>query len=302
MGKGERTEGERAVGLLWLAAAAWVGNALYAMGAPGGALKFYSPALVAVAMIAFVILHGCQRYGATVLWRFTIIVFAIAWIFETFSVLTGFPFGRYHYTEVMAPFLWHVPVFVLPAYALMAYASWTLATLLLGHLSARPIGRALWAVPVVAAGAMVAWDLSMDILRSTVEQRWIWMDGGPYFGIPISNYLGWFGVTWLMFQGFALYLRRQPEDSLPMPPVSRRFWLSVPLIYAGFAGEYLLNPFTGHGSGHLTEVNGAFVGLQGVYVDTALICLVTMIPLAAAGIFASLCHRRFASERRRRSL
>ena len=276
-----------AVWFLLLPGAAWAGNALYAMGQPGGVLKFYSPALVALAMIAYVILHGRQRFGAKVMWRFTLIVFAIAWTFETISVTTGFPFGRYHYTEVMAPFLWHVPVFVLPAYALMAYASWSLATLILGRPAARPDPVALWAVPLVAAGAMVAWDLSMDILRSTVEQRWIWIDGGPHYGIPASNYLGWFGVTWLMFQGFALYLWTRPAGTLPKPPTSRGFWLSVPLIYAGFAGEYLLNPFTGHGAGRLAEVNGTLVPVQSLYTDAALICLVTMLPLAAAGARAA---------------
>ncbi len=282
--------------LLLLPLAAWFGNALYALGEPGGWLKEYSPAIVASSLIAFFVLHGKRRYGGEALWRFTIIVFAIAWIFETLSVLTGFPFGHYHYTELMAPFLWHVPVFVLPAYLLMAYASWSLATLLLNRRGARPDRAVLYAAPVLAALAMVAWDLSMDILRSTVEQRWIWVDGGPHFGIPVSNYLGWFGVTWLMFQCFAVYLRDAPVRDLPDAPRGRAYWLSVPLAYAAFAGEYLLNPFTGHGAGLSVPVNAETVAVQLLFSEAALICLMTMIPLALAGALAALRRNAIADK------
>lgn len=282
---------------LFLAFAAWTGNALYALGAPGGWLKEYSPALVATAMIAFVILHGRRRYGGEALWRFTLIVFVIAWVFETVSVLTGFPFGRYHYTEVMAPFLWHVPVFVLPAYFLMAYLSWSLATLLLGRRGARPDRVGLFAVPLLAAGAMVTWDLSMDILRSTVEQRWVWIDGGPHFGVPVSNYLGWFGVTWLMFQSFAVYLRRRAPEGWPAEPEGRAFWLSVPLAYAAFAGEYLLNPFTGTAVGLVAQVNGGDVAVDALFSGAATVCLLTMVPLALGGIWAAWRPRGVPVER-----
>ena len=159
--------------LIWLPLVAWFGNALYAAGAPGGWLKFASPALVASALIAYVFLHGTRRYGRAVLLRFAVIVFVIGWLAETVSINSGFPFGRYHYTEIMAPYLWHVPVFVLPAYALMGYASWSLATLLLDRRSAAPDKVVLVFAPIVAATCMVIWDLSMDPLRATVEGRWI---------------------------------------------------------------------------------------------------------------------------------
>lgn len=248
-------------------------------------------------MIAFVIMHARRRYGGEALWRFTLIVFAIAWVFESISVLTGFPFGRYHYTEVMAPFLWHVPVFVLPAYLLMAYFSWSLATLILGRRGARPDRVAFFAVPVLAAAAMVTWDLSMDILRATVEGRWVWIDGGPHFGIPVSNYLGWFLVTWLMFQSFAIYLRRRPADSWPPAPEGRAFWLSVPLAYAAFAGEYLLNPFTGTATGLVAQVNGVEVPVDMLFAGAAKVCLLTMVPLAVAGVLAALRPRSVPEER-----
>jgi putative membrane protein len=284
--------------LMILPLLAWAGNALYAIGAPGGWLKEYSPALVASALIAYVFLHGKARYGTAALGRFVLIVFAIAWLFETISVLTGFPFGNYHYTEIMAPYLWHVPVFVLPAYALMGYASWSLATLILRRCPARPDALACFIAPLVAAMAMVVWDLSMDPLRSTLEGRWIWLDGGTHIGVPISNYFGWFGVTWLMFQSFALYLHRRPIQTLPAPIRSRPYWLSVPIAYSAFAGEYLLNPFVNPTPLQLVEVNGMPMATQSLFSETATLCFATMIPLAILGLLAAFRPATVSASRR----
>lgn len=284
--------------LIVLPLVAWAGNALYALGDQQGWVKEYSPALVATALIAYVFLHGRERYGSRTLGRFVLIVFAIAWISETVSVITGFPFGNYHYTEIMAPYLWHVPVFVLPAYALMGYASWSLACLLLGRYSARPEGFALLCVPLLAALAMVIWDLSMDPLRATLEGRWVWLDGGAHLGIPISNYFGWFGVTWLMFQSFAAYLWFQPARHLSPMVCSKVYWVSVPLAYSAFAGEYLLNPFVAGAQSQTILVNQAHLRTSALYADVAMLCLFTMIPLAVLGLVIAL---RLPTRRRSRA-
>jgi uncharacterized membrane protein len=67
----------------------------------------------------------------------------------------------------------------------MPYISWTLA---------RPIaGQAtnLLTVPITASFIMVAWDFAQDSVWGTVLNGWAWIDGAPWFGVPISNYFGW---------------------------------------------------------------------------------------------------------------
>src|SRR5258708_16908687 len=54
---------------------------------------------------------------------------------------------------------------------------------------------------------MVAWDLGMDPTNSTIRHLWIWEQGGGYFGVPLTNYLGWFFTVYVFYQLFALYLR-----------------------------------------------------------------------------------------------
>lgn len=267
---------------------AWFGNFLYALGEPTGVLKTYSPALVAGAMIAYVWLHGVARYGRALMLQFILVVFAIGWTFETVSIVTGIPFGNYHYTDLMAPFLGHVPVFVLPAYGIMGYASWSLATLILGQRAVRLDAVGLRWVPVLAACLMVFWDLSMDPLRATVEGRWIWADGGAHFGVPKLNYLGWFVVTWLMFRVFALRLQ---IARLPVRMTAHRglIWWTVPALYLAFAVEYLLNPLLDHGAATTLVLDGMLVSVQDVYVGVAGLCAVTMVPMALLGM---LCVMR----------
>jgi len=47
---------------------------------------------------------------------------------------------------------------------------------------------------------MVAWDLGMDPTSSTIRHLWIWEQGGGYFGVPLTNYLGWFFTVYVFFQ------------------------------------------------------------------------------------------------------
>jgi putative membrane protein len=283
-----------------LALVAWIGNGLYAFGDSGGALKYWSSALVAGAMIGFLIVHGRIIYTQRQLLGFTVAVFAVGWMFETLSVISGFPFGNYHYTDAMAPFLGNVSVYVLPAYWVMGYVSWSMSRILLNRLDAEVDATLQFGAPVLASGLMVLWDLSMDPLRATVEQRWIWQDGGPHLGVPIANYFGWAFVTWVMFQSFAILLTFWGRNTAtPAPAVARRYWLSVPLIYVAFAVEYLVNPIAAAGSQATVAVNGIPTPVIGIFTVVAQLTAVTMIPVALLAAF--LVMKSEARERQGRA-
>ena len=261
--------------------AAWIGNALYALGEPGGFLKSYSPAIVASAMIGFVLSHGHHSGGWRSLLLFIGSVFLVGWAAETVGIITGFPFGEYHYSEIMWPFIGHVPVSVLPAYCVMGYVSWSMARILLNRLDARMDWRFMVTAPIVAALLMVIWDVSMDPLRATVEQRWIWLDGGLHYGIPLTNFAGWFGVTWAMFQLYALLLARfRPGRMAHAYQADRGFWYAVPLMYLAFAVEYLANPVVAGSIAGAVDVNGTQMGLAQLYAEIAVIACFTMLPAA----------------------
>jgi putative membrane protein len=62
-----------------------------------------------------------------------------------------------------------------------------------------------------------------------LDRAWIWQDGGEYFGVPVSNFVGWFLTAYVYYQAFALYCRTK---STRKPPARTPFWLQAILVYA----------------------------------------------------------------------
>src|SRR5205085_3727523 len=92
-----------------------------------------------------------------------------------------------------------------------------------------------FAVPFIASFMMVAWDLGMDPTSSTIRHSWIWEQGGGYFGVPLTNYLGWFFTVYVFFQVFALYLRlRKVSREGEEPTLPRSYYAQAIVMNALF--------------------------------------------------------------------
>jgi uncharacterized membrane protein len=190
-------------------------------------------------------------------WRTTLLFMALTYLValagEWSSVHNGFPFGLYHYVEATrGRELWiaGVPFFDSLSFTFLGFASYSTALLL-----AAPLYRAggdlrildTWAlrrsprVWLMAALFMVMVDTVVDPL-SVRGDRWFlgrifWYDpSGAHFGVPISNYLGWFLVAATAIAIFQLLDarmsrgRNQPRGVLPALP-SRA--LLGPTLYCG---------------------------------------------------------------------
>src|SRR6266567_6263396 len=94
------------------------------------------------------------------------------------------------YFFVIGPKLFLVPLLIGPAYFGTGYLAWVLATVLIGDVRPKGSWFTTFAVPFIASFMMVAWDLSMDPTSSTIQHLWIWEQGGGYFGVPLTNFLG----------------------------------------------------------------------------------------------------------------
>jgi putative membrane protein len=134
---------------------------------------------------------------------------AVAWTAEFLSTRIGIPFGLYHYTGATRGqelFLANVPAFDSISFVFLAYASYCLARLALRR--ARGPG-----VVALAAVAMMLLDVLIDPLAVRGD-RWFlgriffYPDGGAFFGVPLSNFLGWMIVGAAAVGGFVLVSRR----------------------------------------------------------------------------------------------
>jgi uncharacterized membrane protein len=179
-------------------------------------------ALDVLSAMSFALVDGARHYRLRGILIFAGLCFLVGNIAENLSIATGFPFGRYYFVELMGPKLFQVPVLLGLAYIGMSYVSWSLARLIVGKPEAPVVGWRIVALPAVASCVMVAWDLAQDPVWATVLHGWVWRDGGAWFGVPVSNYLGWYGTVFTIYLFFALSLRRWPITETAMPQPSLR--------------------------------------------------------------------------------
>ncbi len=237
--------------------------------------------------LLFAWLHGALLLGRRAIVAFFLLFLVVGNSIENLGVATGFPFGHYYFTDHMGPKLFHVPILLGLAYLGMGYISWTLALLILGNRNTKNrLARFRFvALPLMASFLMVAWDFSQDPVWSTIERCWIWPQGGAYFGVPISNFFGWYLTVYVFYQLFALYLRR---SSTGLSPLSTRHWQLAVLFYLVCAAGNLLLLFGAPPGGlaTVTDPSGATWTVRDILVASALVSIFTM---GAFAMFAWLC-------------
>ncbi len=176
-------------------------------------------ALDVLSALAFALIDGQRHYRVRGILVFAAICLVVGNLLENLSILTGFPFGHYYFLNLMGPKFLHVPVLLGFAYVGMAYVSWILGCVIAGSSQSAGTRGRLISVPLIAAFIMTAWDLAQDPVWATILRGWIWRDGGPWFGVPISNYLGWYVTVFTIYLLFALYLRVNSAFDIPVNPV-----------------------------------------------------------------------------------
>jgi len=135
--------------------------------------------------------------------------FLVSLILESAGVLTGLIYGRYYYTDRMGyKILGLVPLLIPLSWFMMIYASYDIADLIIGP-RRRPstLADIAWQ-GALASLAMTAWDLSMDPRASSLMGMWVWLEKGPWFGVPVQNYVGWLITAFAVYLLYGLYARR----------------------------------------------------------------------------------------------
>jgi uncharacterized membrane protein len=241
-----------------------------------------------VPLAVFALIHGSILYGARGMAAFTAFCLGIGAVCESLSLRTGFPFGHYAFTSLMGPKIVQVPILLVLAYLGIGYCSWVLSLLILGYRNKPVTGVRVIALPLLASLLMLAWDLSMEAIWSTVDRAWIWRDGGSFYGVPLSNFLGWFFTAFLFYQAFALYCRANPIQPTPS---SRSYWRVPILCYGVCAYGNLLIFRTGLFPHAVTDATGRTWLTMDILVVCTLVSVFAMGPMALLAL-----HRLKAQE------
>ena len=214
--------------------AMWVLLSVYAVARvfqvlPGRLPMMGVVALHVLPLLVFALIHGVMSYRMHGILIFFAMCLVVGNVFENLGVATGFPFGRYYFTDAMGPKLFQVPILLGLAYVGMGYLSWTLGRVILGYLRTPLVGAQVITLPLVASFIMVAWDFANDPVWANINRLWVWQHGGAYFGVPLTNFVGWYFVVYLIYQSFAIYLRERSANDNPMPS---GYWRWAVIFYA----------------------------------------------------------------------
>ena len=258
--------------ILWILAAAYalalVANISFGLGIPIGVVLLIS--------VVFALVHGAVRYGWTGIVAFIVISLVVSNILENTSILTGFPFGHYHYTDALGPKLFLVPLLIGPAYFANGYFAWVIGNVLVGEVRRGSSALLTFAVPFIAAFVMVMWDLTLDPKASTIQHQWIWEQGGGYFGVPLTNYLGWFFTVYLFLQLFALFVRFRP-DNRTVRNFPRAHFAQALLMYAVIGLTPVLTFAIGSSNMQVADAAGVVWQTRGIAESVATVSIYTML-------------------------
>ena len=218
-----------------------------------------------VVYLAAAVLHVGWR---TTLW-YTVVGYLISFASEVCSINTGFPYGWYYYLDATRDReLWiaGVPFFDSLSYVFLAYCSYATALLVVSPVKAwrwnfvtletRSIRRSL---SVLFLGSL--FQVFLDIVIDPVAlqgRRWFlgqiygYREAGVHFGVPLSNYLGWWAVSFFMVLALQLIdarasrKREKPVGAANVPfrallgPVLYLSVIAFNLIITLLIGERLL--------------------------------------------------------------
>jgi uncharacterized membrane protein len=181
------------------------------------------------------------------------LVAVLAWGVEHLGVVSGFPFGRYRYTDMLQPQLLGVVPLAIPcAWLMVALGAWQLATAglglragyrlsvpafggrrktigagwsssIAGLQSRQPGSRTRLAVfcwPALGAATLVLLlDLQIETIATAVNRYWVWLDGGAYYGVPTANFVAWWlvGLGMAAVVGGVLGSIRPPASEVGLP-------------------------------------------------------------------------------------
>jgi putative membrane protein len=115
-----------------------------------------------------------------------LVVGLLGFLAEVVGVHSGWLFGQYRYTDVLAPNLLGTPVVMICAwFLLLGYVKQLLL----------PVRLSLWSEAGLGSLWMTLIDLVLDPVAAGPFKFWKWIDEGLYYGIPLHNFVGWFVVS-----------------------------------------------------------------------------------------------------------
>ena len=197
---------------------------------------FVSLSIWCLGGLLLAIFHGVPMLGVKNIVILCVISAAASLFFESMGINFGLFFSKYLYTGfIPGPKLFGFDVYSIIGYGIGVYLVWSVALAAVGKFDNEYRKGDVFFIPVIATFLIVAVDYATDPLMATINQAYLWVEPGVYYGIPYQNYLGWYLMAYVLFQCASLVIWRQSRKNTlkPAPEISRKkkFWYYPPIIY-----------------------------------------------------------------------
>ena len=226
-------------------AALVVASAVMAViGVPQGISLLITVLLVDIFFFA----HACMIIGRSAAIKMFLIGIIGAFLFEEF---VGLQSGLYYFTDLMGPRIDKAALAIGLSWMAVFYMGWFMANLMCDG-APSPRRNSIPRIIVKAAVAALivsASDLAADPV-SVEGGLWVWVDGGPFFGVPYSNYIGWFFVGTIILSIIGIVNRSNCDESIDFAPFGPKLCSIAPLLAFGLMG--------------ITFIDGNYAGIMGV--------------------------------------
>lgn len=146
------------------------------------------------ALITFIILIKLADLLSVVIT--TAVILMASWFIEYWGVTTGFPFGDYSYSGILAPRIGGVPLAILFAWYTIVACSLLAARFLLK-------GNSEISAMAIASVFILAIDILLEPFAAFVNKFWLWSDSA----IPMQNFVSWYAIGLIFIFTFSQLIK-----------------------------------------------------------------------------------------------
>ncbi len=147
--------------------------------------------LLLQAIVTFIFLVNAAEQKSVLITAIVILV--LAFIVELIGLKTGFPFGDYSYSKILAPSAFGVPLAISLSWFSVVVNSYFAARFLVDE--SKVMSRLL-----VSGLIILGTDILLEPFASSFNGFWVWTAGS----VPLQNYVSWFVIGLI----FSLLLER----------------------------------------------------------------------------------------------
>lgn len=141
----------------------------------------YTPYILLVTLALLLLNHS--KWSKKIVFSL-LIIFSLGFLVEVLGVQTGFPFGSYHYSEILGIQLFNTPLVMGVNWVLLVYA---------GTMLFQPLAWPNYLKSIVTGLMLVVLDIFLEPFAIRWN-LWQWIETVP----PLQNYISWAFIAMLL--------------------------------------------------------------------------------------------------------